>query len=363
MKILLVAKVPAYFEQFKQKNLSFPYFQSQTHWQKALSKLNHSTKTYLYSNSIICPHKLSVTLSNFFDQHTPTLFTRYRLIKNKLYFLNPENYFRSISLCSLIKSYQPGKIIIAGGVSELLSFPLKLAKEQKATIFMLHGEDPLQSATSFERQNIKFFDWIITNDPTHAKNWKKLGAKNTLALPYSAIDPTFHKKVNLSSAQKESLGADVVFAGTLLPDRQKILKKLTHFNLKIFGHIPSTFKLDPSLTKHYYGQAWGKKMVNIFNASKIVLNFVPSHMPTGGNLRTFEIPGCGAFQLVSRCPKEWFIPNKEIVIFSSTKDLIQKINYYLKNPIRRSKIAQAGHHKTHQHHTYQKRFEAILKFV
>jgi len=80
--------------------------------------------------------------------------------------------------------------------------------------------------------------------------------------------------------------------------------------------IPKQFKLDSRLESVYQGEAWGKKVVNIYNSAKIVINFVPRHMKFGGNLRTFTIPGSGAFQLTNRCPQDWFKPNQEIVIFS-----------------------------------------------
>jgi spore maturation protein CgeB len=101
-------------------------------------------------------------------------------------------------------------------------------------------------------------------------------------------------------------------------------------------------------------------MVKVFNASKIVLNFLPPHMPKGGNLRTFEIPGSGAFQLASRCPSAWFKPGREIALFSSLADLRHKISYYLQHTRQRQAIAHRGYLRTHRDHTYRHRFSTLL---
>jgi len=354
MKILLLAKVPAYYELFRQPNQSFPQLQAQTHWLKAIKSLGHQVKVFRYSDNLVLPQKLTAKLSLQFQQIFPGLYHYYRLIKNRFYCFFPDNLIRSIKLDQLIKSFKPDCLIIAGGISELLSFPLKSAQKKGIKIYLLHGENPKISATQFEKNNLNIFDWIIVNDPIHAQNWQQLGAQHTKALPYAAIDSSCFKKLKCKK------DFDVVFIGTLSKDRQAILSKLTQFNLAVFGYLPSGLNLNPKLKPFYQGEAWGKDMVKIYNRAKIGLNLVPQHMPVGGNLRTFEIPGCAALQIANRCPKNWFKPNQEIVLFNSVDDLKQKINYYLNHTNQRNKIAEAGYKTTHQLHTYKHRFKQIL---
>ncbi len=52
---------------------------------------------------------------------------------------------------------------------------------------------------------------------------------------------------------------------------------------------------------------------------------------------------------------------KEIVTFSDTRDLIEKIRYYLAHDDERAAIAQAGYEHTLREHTYQKRFQEIFR--
>ena len=199
---------------------------------------------------------------------------------------------------------------------------------------------------------------VVTNDPAHAQDWLKRGAQHAICLPISAADLKLHHPI--TPVKKYS--ADVVFIGGLVLERQKLFQKLLQakINLRLYGTLPDGF-LAPSLKPVYRGPVWGKTPAKIYSSAKIALNPVPGHMPTGGNLRTFEIPACGAFQLASRTDSSWFITGKEIVLYKHVTDLIAKINYYLHHPQARRKIAQAGYKRAHYDHTYTKRFALLFK--
>lgn len=138
---------------------------------------------------------------------------------------------------------------------------------------------------------------------------------------------------------------------------------MAQFNLQIYGHIPISTTLHPKLKPHYHGQSWGEHSVKIYNASKIILNFVPDHMPVGGNLRTFEIPACRAFQLANRTDPAWFKSGKEIELFSSHRELISKIKLYLSKPSQRKSIAQAGYKRVLKQHTLAHRFNQLFNLL
>jgi len=362
MKILLVSQVPPDFELKRKSNEIFPEFQAQAMWLRALRGLGHQVTVFLYSDPVLIPKKVNARFHQISSSFFPRIYNKYRLTKNHHYALFPENLVKSFKLSRLIAHCRPDKIIISGGISELVSLPFKTARKLGIPIYLLHGVNPSVGATRFETDVIGYFDWVITNDPSHAREWKKLGAKNARALPYAGIDPAIHHKVKLTPSEYRQLKADVVFVGTLFADKQQTLLHLTNqqFNFKIWGKIPSDTKLEPRLQPYYKGEAWGRETVKIYNAAKIVLNLVPDHMPIGGNMRTFEIPGSGAFQLANRCPRAWYEPDKEIVLFNSTDDLKKKVKYYLANPQKRRQIARAGFKRTHRDYTYKERFRVLL---
>lgn len=354
MKIVLLAKVPAYFELQRQSQTIFPEFQIQTYWLNALKEINHQTRVFLYSKSIFFPQIVQAKLEISFQKISPKSYAKWQNIKNRLYQYIPTNYVRSLQLLQKIKVEKPEVIIIAGGISQILSFPLEFAKKQKCKIIMLNGEDPKLSATSFEKNNTHLFDWIIVNDPTHKVGWEKLGAKHVLALPYSGVD----EKVYKPSAIKKDI--PLIFIGSLLKDRQAMLAKIKHLRPKIYGYIPPEIGLSSNLRPFYHGEAWGKKMINLISRANIAINFSPPHMPIGGNLRLFEIPACGAMQITNHCPKEWFEPDKEIVVYQNDQDFVSKIEYYLSHEKEAVKIAKAGHARTVRQYTYKKRFGQII---
>jgi len=59
--------------------------------------------------------------------------------------------------------------------------------------------------------------------------------------------------------------------------------------------------------------------------------------------------------------ENYFIPDKEIVIYESTKDLINKIRYYLEHDDERKAIQKSGYERTLREHTYETRFREIFR--
>ena len=354
MKILLISRVPAYFQLKKHLTGPFPPFQLQSYWLKALKNLGHTTSVCITSRPLLVPVRWSAIASLTMEKFVPRLFGKYQLLKNRLFRLRMGNYFRTSKLIQNIKVNSYDAIIITGGISELLPSAFRLAQSRGIKTYLLHGEDPLISATSFEKANLKHIDWVVVNDPTHATGWEKLGARHSLALPYSGIDPEIYYDKKLPR------NLDLVFVGTLLPDRQAVLKQLLEFSPVIYGYVPKTTRLDPELKPYYHGEAWGTAMIDVYHHAKIALNFSPPHMPVGGNVRLFEIPACGAMQITNHCPPEWFVAGKEIVLFHGVRQLKKQIAYYLAHAQNRENIAKSGHDRVHRQYTYTKRFKAIL---
>jgi len=362
MKILLVSQVPPAFELKRLQSEIFPEFQAQAMWLKALRQLGHQVQVFLYTDPTILPKKLNAQLHQIIGHALPNIYNKYRLSKNYYYYFFPENRYKSHSLHQTIVKFKPDKIIISGGISDLVGSAISQAHQLNIPIYLLHGVNPQTGATHFEIDHLQLFDWIITNDPSHAQKWSNLGAKHASAVPYAGIDPGIHRRLKLTTQEYHQLQSDLVFVGTLFPDRQELFCKLLDLNInfKIWGNLPHGTKLKPQLTAIYQGDAWGKEAVKVYNATKIALNLVPPHMPVGGNMRTFEIPGSGAFQLTNRCPTSWYIPSKEIVIFNNLNDLKKKISWYLGHNQKRQAIAQTAYTKTHQLYTYAQRFKYIL---
>lgn len=367
MKILLIAPIHREKEYINQKG-GYPFLrgQGQQSWVDTFEDLGHQVYVFKYTKSFITPDKIRINISSFFQKATPLFYGRFRRICDNFYFLSPESFFKNSKLLKFALKIKPDLIIISGGA--WCVFPSTIAEIKdnlRIKTILFGGINPLVGSPKAERKMVKkgIVDLIVENDEIYAKKWKELGAEKTLVLPISSVDPKLHKKMKLNSKGQREYGADVCFVGTLTRERQEILKQLANFDIKIWGDIPKKIGLMKELKRFYKGEAFGEKMVKIFNASKIVLNFQPKGMGSAGNMRTFEIPGCGAFQLADKVDARWFVPNKEIVIFTDINDLRAKIRYYLDCEQERKNIAEKGFQRAHKQHRYDDRFKVLLSKI
>ena len=308
MKILLITPIHPILK----KANPLPTYQTQNYWLKALKSLGHQVSVF-------------------------------SLQKNHLKIIN------YIKLKKLIPSFKPDKIFFSAGLDKL--YPIK------QTIFFC-GVPPANISYS-ERKTGEQAKLIVVNDPGHLKQWQKITRTKVINLPFSAIDKNIFKPAKIKK------NIDFSFIGTLFQSRQLQLLKLVKKNIsiKIWGWIPPGTTLHPDLKTSYQGEAWGKKVVEIYQRSKIALNLVPGHMTDGGNLRTFEIPACKSLQIINKACPNYYQENKQIIIYKSASDLKNKLEFYLSHPQKRKIIANAGYQKTINHHTFEHRFAKLLKLL
>lgn len=148
---------------------------------------------------------------------------------------------------------------------------------------------------------------------------------------------------------------DVVFIGQNFGNRQMYVDylKSNGINVKTFGSGWSGGKISQI------------QMIEIFNQSKIALNFSSSAgHPELKYLkgRVFEIPATGAFLLTEECEEldEYFKVGKELERFSTKEEMLEKVNYYLANDKKRNQIANNGKNKVLENYTFEKYFLELL---
>lgn len=175
---------------------------------------------------------------------------------------------------------------------------------------------------------------------------------------------------------------DVVFIGkhkqagvTALKDedgkfRQDILVKVLNicqshgYSFQVFG---LGWDKHPVLKNVYGGLLSHEKMVEVYNRSRIVFN--PGYSSDENNsgfqtkLRHYEVPGCGAFQLVNHNPEllEQFKASKEIVFYQDEYQLKELLVYYLQHDQERERIALDGYERARTEHTTIQRLDYLFK--
>ena len=113
----------------------------------------------------------------------------------------------------------------------------------------------------------------------------------------------------------------------------------------------------------YIGTAWGDQLTQVYGQSKIILN--SSWMTTYRNIppRVFHVLHAQKCLLTDECAGllDLFEEDKHLVVYRSDEDLVAKATELLADPDKRNRIAEAGHVKAMQDHTFKNRAKKILK--
>lgn len=146
-------------------------------------------------------------------------------------------------------------------------------------------------------------------------------------------------------------------------DRQRTLTAVAEkFPLKLF-----TLNKDACIkgavnmgAVDYYSE-----MPYVFANSKINLNITLKTIQSGIPLRAMDIMGAGGFLLTNYQEDflDYFVADEDFVYYTDTADLIYKIGYYLEHDIERKRIAENGHMKVKENHSFEKCFQKIFSIL
>ncbi len=225
----------------------------------------------------------------------------------------------------------------------------------------------------------RHFNFVTTSDVNGLRKFRDAGFTNVIYSPFACNTDVYCKR-NLPKLY------DVTFVGQYDPHREWYINYLKRADIDV----------------HVWGMGWPSSMINledminIFNQSRINLNLsncvswdirylltpfraIKStlrawrqgmHSISRSDMKTveqvkgrhFEINACGGFQLsyyVEGLERMYSI-GKEITIFISPEDLLEKTRYYLKHEEEREAIANRGYARTRSDYTMGKRFQHIF---
>lgn len=193
------------------------------------------------------------------------------------------------------------------------------------------------------------FDFVCTTANSALPKYEKLGISNKVIKTQWACNHELYVPYDI---QKD---IDLSFVGQPHGNRREVLSnvKQSGLNVEVFGY---GWENRPRIPFH--------QMVRLFSKSKINLNLSNSSKLIGQQIkgRNFEIPGTRSFQLSGNAEDltNYYENGKEIVIFDSVEELIDKATYYLKNEDERNKIAEDGYKRTLSEHTWYHRLNEIF---
>ena len=202
------------------------------------------------------------------------------------------------------------------------------------------------------------FNWVVTTANSAIPKYAQIGYRNVIKSQWACN----HYQYKWRDLPVEY---DVTFVGLPHGDRREVVAYLRRNGVDV----------------RTWGKGWEsgrapqEEMIRIFNQSRINLNFMnPSSKPRLRRwlrfepqikTRTFEIPGCGGFQLSGMADDldRYFRLGEEIALFGDRRSLLEKVRYYLGHEAERAEVAKAGLARVLSEHTYDHRFADIFKRV
>jgi spore maturation protein CgeB len=209
------------------------------------------------------------------------------------------------------------------------------------------------------------YDGLFFKDPFILHALSDVLASPAYYLP-ECFNPAKHVLNDDQADKLEEYRCDITTAGSQHSYRVAFFKHLVEHNVKIWGAPAPLWMNTGPVAGMFQGRpVFNQDKARAFRNAKIVLNNLHYGEVWGVNVRTFEVAGIGAFQLVDWRPglAQLFADGKELISFNGIRDLKEKINYWLPREEERHEIAQAGKARAYREHTYQLRLQLLLDTV
>ncbi len=221
-----------------------------------------------------------------------------------------------------------------------------------------------------------FWHWFEQEEPMMKGFTEETGYK--FETIHMAADKTiYYPKYN------KKFECDISYVGSFLPAKRAFFKKnllplKNKYDVKIYGSdwtfvnkmlgyaqkAGQYFNINPLKKVRKFSLSFQDEK-KVYSSAKICLNVHEAQVQKCNcefNERTYKILACGGFELVDNVPliRKYF-SEKELVIAKNEKDWHDKIDYYLRHPVERKKIAKAGMERVLKYHTYHNRAEQIIE--
>lgn len=139
---------------------------------------------------------------------------------------------------------------------------------------------------------------------------------------------------------------------------QEVLGKVPVIGRSAYWAEAPMLPVNRSLKPFIYPPVFGLEMFQVIHDSKITLNIHADSSPRfASNMRLFEITGTGTCMVTDwkeNLP-ELFEPDKEVVVYKTVDECVEKVRWLLEHPKEREEIASAGQRRTLKEHTYMHR--------
>lgn len=195
------------------------------------------------------------------------------------------------------------------------------------------------------QDRLKYFSTVFT-----AANEKDFylspGARRVVTVPW-ACDPELHRKLEINKLY------NVSFIGTCYPNRGRIVRGFN--DIYVFG----SYWLR---RKNTFPPVYGEEYVKVINETIINLNLHNNTdiLADTPNMCTFEISGCGGFQIANsiRSIKKYF---PQMPTFSDVHELKELVDYYLSSSNEIDEISLKNQEICYRNYKYEDSSKKIIE--
>jgi spore maturation protein CgeB len=225
--------------------------------------------------------------------------------------------------------------------------------------------------------SLNYFTHIFVAEPLWMPQIHMISKPKILEVLHGAANIDIFHPIEISDEERDMYKGKISFVGSSYGGKYEakvegfyrgaILEAAADMGLRLWGDRGWNlyFRHFPLLESSWTGRGTSLNETNIINqVSDIVLNISNPQLFTAPQLRTFEIPASGGFQLADkRSEINKLFPNGEIIQFSSPAELQEKIHYYLDHEDERIDLAKRARSVVLAKHTFKHRVKAMLGTV
>jgi len=282
-----------------------------------------------------------------------------------------DNYSVNKKICAMIENTNIDLLWIDKGVQIKPQILNEVKELNKKIIIVGYSPDDMAAKHNQTKKYVKsipMYDCLFTTKSYNVSEIRELGAKKVHFIG-NAYAPEVHRPIDLSDEEKLFYGGGVGFIGNFEIDRYESMLNIAEkgVNIKIWG--PKDWKAvrihSSNLNfagRPIYFEEYAKGICS-FDINLCFLRKINRDLQT---TRSVEIPACRAFMLAERTKEhqELFKEGVEAEYFSSNDELFEKIQFYLKNPEKRKKIAEAGYLRClSSGYSYKERLKQMLDII
>jgi hypothetical protein len=262
------------------------------------------------------------------------------------------------------ENYQPD-LIFCSRTPELAKPVAKIRQKFHDIKIACWNVDKKNDVTRFHPKLLDLFGKchiLYTIAKGNVKQYKQILPKTRVIHLQQGCDPFTHKTEEISRMEHKRFDCDVMFAGSVFScggnyvARQRMeltdrIKKLQDVKFNWYGNNKDN-------------KIWDEDHNKACQCAKIVLGHNGwAKVAISMSVRDYKIMGAGGFLLTEHCPEidKWFPVGKACDTYSSPKECVKKIRYYLKHEDERKEMALVGQKLVYEKHKYIDRMKKVLE--